>query len=78
MAIRDVMLKLAPSSTAEAMEAESREWVMTCQRCGHEQSIWDAGGIRYKAAGEPVRRARCAGCGEKCAHRVHRISPAEG
>ena len=65
MALRDLILRVVPKPTAEAMEAESRAWLMTCSECGHSVSVWDAGGLRYKAAGEPRRRARCAGCGDK-------------
>ncbi|MFO0805693.1 MAG: hypothetical protein U0791_21535 [Gemmataceae bacterium] len=30
--------------------------------CGHVTSIWEMGGIRYRAAGQPVRAGWCAGC----------------
>ncbi len=54
------------------MKAESQTWKMCCPECGHEVSVWEAGGIRYKAAGEPVRRMRCMACGEVSAMRVRR------
>jgi hypothetical protein len=38
-------------ATFAAMEAESKQWKVNCPACGHERSIWDMGGIRYKAAG---------------------------
>ena len=56
-------------ATAEAMEAESRQWMTTCE-CGHEVSVWDRGGVRYKAAGNPRWRLRCSSCGKKSWHRV--------
>lgn len=52
------------------MERESREWKMVCP-CGRAISVWDAGGIRWKAAGNPVRLARCPRCGLTW-HRLHR------
>lgn len=58
--------------TYVAMEAESREWIVHCPKCGHEVSVWDIGGIRYKAAGEPVWRRRCLGCGEVANLKVRR------
>jgi hypothetical protein len=58
-----LITRLVPRRWAESMEAESRTWMMRCP-CGHEQSVWEAGGIRWKAAGNPRRRARCPGCGE--------------
>lgn len=51
-----------PKRWAAAMEAESRRWIMVCP-CGRETSIWDAGGVRYKAVGNPKRLYRCPQCG---------------
>jgi hypothetical protein len=47
---------------AEGMEKESREWVSHCA-CGTTFSVWDAGGIRFKAKGEPKQKMRCPACG---------------
>lgn len=44
------------------MERESRAWMMRCEACGFEKSVWDFGGIRWKAAGAPRRRAWCENC----------------
>ncbi len=55
---------LVPRAWAESMERESREWMARCPGCGHAQSIWDLGGIRWKAAGNPRRFLTCAGCGK--------------
>jgi hypothetical protein len=32
------------------------------EACGREASIWDLGGIRWKAAGAPRRRLNCSAC----------------
>jgi hypothetical protein len=53
-----------PRSWAESMEANSRAWKMRC-RCGFAQSIWESGGIRWKAAGNPRRYRRCPKCGQR-------------
>lgn len=53
---------LLPRSWGESLERESRGWKMTCP-CGRAISVWDAGGIRWKAAGNPVRLVRCPECG---------------
>jgi hypothetical protein len=45
----------------ESMRAESQSWVMRCP-CGAETSIWEMGGIRWKAAGEPRRMGHCGTC----------------
>ncbi|HLF01144.1 MAG TPA: hypothetical protein VI547_04165 [Anaerolineales bacterium] len=63
---------LLPRKWAEDMEAASRSWVMKCSACGHEQSIWDAGGIRWKAAGNPKRLRSCANCGNRTWHTLYR------
>lgn len=44
-------------------EAESREWMIRCPRCDAERSMWEAGGVRYKAAGRKRTLARCRACG---------------
>lgn len=43
------------------MEEESKQWKFKCD-CGKEWSIWDMGGIRYKAAGNPSIRVKCPQC----------------
>ena len=43
------------------MEADSRLWMLRCS-CGFEQSWWDAGGIRWKAVGNPRRWKQCPQC----------------
>jgi hypothetical protein len=64
---RKVVLKLVRPGTARAMEEESRRWNMRCP-CGGQISVWDAGGLRYKAAGNPRRKWVCAACGERTWH----------
>jgi hypothetical protein len=54
-----------------AAEAESKTWMMHCP-CGHVQSVWDAGGIRYKAAGRPKKYAKCPACGQSTWQLVER------
>jgi hypothetical protein len=51
------------------MEAESRAWKMRCT-CGAQTSVWERGGIRWKAKGSPRRRARCEACGQTTWHTV--------
>lgn len=43
------LLRILPKSWAQDMEADSRKWMLKCNTCGHERSVWDAGGIRWKA-----------------------------
>lgn len=56
--------------TAAAMEAHSRAWLVQCPKCGFERSIWDLGGIRYKATGNSRMFGRCPQCGKRSWHKL--------
>ncbi len=73
--VQDLITSLLPRKWAESIETESRAWMMQCP-CGNEISIWDAGGIRYKAAGNPRRLYRCPVCGERTMHRLYKTGQA--
>jgi hypothetical protein len=60
-------LCILPRKWGESMEAESRAWKFRCP-CGFEQSWWDAGGIRWKAAGHPRHLMQCPRCGQTTWH----------
>lgn len=60
-----------PASWAESMEADSRRWMVRC-RCGFERSIWDMGGIRWKAYGSSKSYMRCLSCGRRSWHTIYR------
>lgn len=62
MGLLQIIVKWLPASLAEAIESESRHWMLVCP-CGREVSVWDSGGVRYKARGTPSVRARCPKCG---------------
>jgi hypothetical protein len=70
-----------PKAWAAAIEAESRAWAITCQKWWHESNVRDAGGVRWKAAGNPVKLFRCPTCGPTM-HQLHkkgsRTDPANG
>lgn len=63
---------MVDARTAAAMEAHSRAWLVECPGCGFSRSIWDLGGIRYKASGKPSTRLRCSRCGEAGWHTVRK------
>ena len=69
--IQKIITSLVPASWARSMEAESRDWMARCT-CGFERSIWEIGGIRWKAAGSPRRRLQCPQCGQSTWHTVYR------
>jgi hypothetical protein len=62
---------ILPRQWADDMEAESRRWLMRCAACSHEQSVWDAGGIRWKAKGQPRRLLTCAQCHQTTWHTIY-------
>jgi len=70
--IQKLVISIVPRSWAASMEAESRAWKARCRECGHERSIWDLGGIRWKAAGTPRRLLPCPRCNRTTSHEVHR------
>ena len=59
-----ILLAFVPARLAADMEAHSRAWGLTCGHCGHRVSIWDLGGIRYKAYGNSRMLRRCRNCGK--------------
>jgi uncharacterized protein with PIN domain len=69
--LRALILRLFPGMGAR-FEAESREWMVQCQKCSHEISVWEAGGIRYKARGTVRRLGKCSNCGRVSWLRIYR------
>jgi hypothetical protein len=59
---------------AESMRAHSLSWMVQCARCGFERSIWDMGGIRWKAVGNQRIYQRCVQCGRRNWHKCYRKS----
>jgi DNA-directed RNA polymerase subunit RPC12/RpoP len=76
--IQRLFKAILPREIAERMEAESRDWMMRCPNCGYARSVWDWGGIRAGAAGNPRRRLRCPNCGQKTWHEVYKASERRG
>ena len=64
--------RFVPKSWAASMEAESRQWMVKCPNCGFERSVWELGGIRWKAAGNARQRLRCPTCGQMGWHVVYK------
>ena len=52
---------------------ESKLWKFTC-RCGKKSSIWDAGGVRYKASGKPHIRLKCPHCNQVSMMKIYKIT----
>jgi hypothetical protein len=75
--IQKLFLAVLPEKWAENMEAESRRWMMRCP-CGFEFSIWDTGGIRWKAAGNERLYLACPKCRRSHWHKVYKVPATEG
>jgi predicted RNA-binding Zn-ribbon protein involved in translation (DUF1610 family) len=72
--LRRLIKSLFPGFMAR-VEAESRNWIMQCPRCGHEVSVWDYGGMRYRAPGPVYRLGRCPDCHKVGMLRVFKRDP---
>jgi hypothetical protein len=63
-----------PAEWQASIERESREWRARCPKCLQETSVWDLGGVRFKAAGHPFRQVRCRHCSNKFFGQLYRVS----
>ena len=66
-----LIARVAPDVAAK-MEAESRTWMIRCPYCGYERSVWEMGGVRYKASGTSRQLRRCPQCGRLSWHILYR------
>ena len=69
--------KLSSPTMAESMEAESRQWMVCCRSCGFERSIWELGGVRWKAKGTSWTWGRCPTCRKLGLHKIYHREPTE-
>ncbi|MBK7122576.1 MAG: hypothetical protein IPH68_07005 [Chitinophagaceae bacterium] len=73
LSLAQKIIKLFSSGSAfEKMMADSMRYRFTCS-CGKETSIWDIGGIRYKAFGNPKTSARCTHCGKIAMRTIYKV-----
>ena len=70
--IQNFFKKIFPVSWSDSMEKESREWMVRCRSCNYELSVWERGGIRWKAAGRPVTVVKCPNRGKTGPHDTYR------
>jgi DNA-directed RNA polymerase subunit RPC12/RpoP len=67
---------ILPARAFAAVKAGTKQWLIECP-CGHKQDYWDAGGVRYKGAGEPRRLGYCPSCGRNRMRKVRRKTESE-
>ena len=61
--IQKFVTSVLPKSWRQAIQHESENWLLRCPACDAVQSVWDMGGIRYKAASSHKKvMARCPQC----------------
>lgn len=72
LSIAQKMVKFFSSASLfEKMMEDSKRYRFTC-RCGKESSIWDIGGIRYKAVGKPTTGVKCPHCRKFGMHKIYK------
>ncbi len=62
-ALQNILRALVSDRVFKEMKAESEQWFFECLSCGFKRSVWEAGGIKYKAT---VRRKRAVGKCPEC------------
>jgi len=74
--IQRFFMAILPKSWADDMRKESQEWRIRCCSCGASKSVWDVGGIRWKAYGVKRTLVHCSHCGGFRAASVERVPAA--
>lgn len=76
-----LLVTVLPGSWAEGLRAESESWRIRCLGCGASKSVWEAGGVRWKAKScgkrTIVRCSRCGGMRVAAVERVEQEPPAQ-
>jgi len=68
---------ILPAKAFEAVKAGTKEWLIECRSSGYKRDIWDEGGTRYKAKGEPVSLGKCSKCDKKTWQKARKKSDEE-
>lgn len=55
----------------EKAKADSKRWYFNCE-CGHEFTIWDIGGVKYKGTGNKKMYVKCPKCKKAAFRQVQR------
>lgn len=62
---------LLPASLFARIESESKQWYSICN-CGYEFNVWELGGMRSMALGNPTKLKQCPGCGKIALRTLHK------
>lgn len=61
--IQKLVTTLLPASWSRAIRHESQRWLLRCPSCNTVRSVWEIGGIRFKATSTGKRvRVWCPHC----------------
>lgn len=71
-----ILRLILPAKAFAAIRAGTKAWLAQCP-CGHKRNLWDLGGIRWKAAGEPRQIHACPACSHRTLHIVRLKAAAE-
>ena len=66
-----MLSRVLPRRAYRALCEGTKNCLIECP-CGARRDVWEAGGIRYKAAGEPRQFGSCAACGKATWQKVRR------
>jgi RNase P subunit RPR2 len=69
-----LILHYLPAAWTAEIQRESESWRIRCLHCHHSRSVWEAGGIRWKARSVGKRTlVHCSHCGGLRRAAVERI-----
>jgi len=66
------LYRMLPRNIYRALEKGTRQWAQVCHSCSHVQDYWEAGGVRYKAAGKKSQLGFCEKCGKMRMQKLRR------
>ena len=73
--LRDTILRLMPKNWRNSAIVDSKRWQTRCTKCQSRSTVWDLGGMRWKAYGEPLTGFRCPVCNTFTMHKITRSKP---
>ena len=59
-----------------AVRNGTKQWLAECS-CGSKRDLWEAGRVRYKAAGQPKELLRCPVCGRRTWQQIRKKTDEE-
>lgn len=63
-----ILKKCTPNRFFKKFRSQSEQWYIICPHCKFERSVWEMGGIRFIAYGNPRWYWRCDNCGRHAWH----------